>query len=141
MKYHKHFQNINEYTVKRSQYMIEGWRQKTEQEKWNALRLWNIMVSVDRGMECPTIRHNPSAGYGYYIPARNEIHMSKPSIVTLFHEFRHAMQHQQKAGNWNDEEKDARGWSLSLYFKIAPRTLKRLVAQEKVLHMTVADFE
>jgi hypothetical protein len=140
MKYHKHFKNINDVTVKRSKILLDGWSQKSEQQRWEAIRLWTIMVSVDRGMECPKLMINPSAGYGYYSQRHNEIHMSKPSIVTLFHEFRHAMQYQGKAGTWRDEEHDARGWSLSLYFKIAPRTLKRLVAEEKVLHMTVADF-
>lgn len=141
MKYHKHFENINEYTVGRTRYVLRHWQHSNEERRWNHMDVWLLLVSINYGMQKPKLVRDPSAAYGFYIPSRNEIHMSKPSIVTMLHEFRHAMQHQQKAGNWRDAEKDARGWSLSLYFKIAPRTLKRLVAEEKVLHMTVADFE
>ena len=140
MKYHKHFKNINVQTVKRTKHLIHGWGQRSEGKRWDSMFLWTIFVSHEYGMKCPMIRKNPNAGFGYYMPSTNEIHMSKPSIVTLLHEFRHAMQAQNKAGHWRDEEHDARGWSLSLYFKIAPRTLKRLVAEQKVLHMSVADF-
>ena len=75
----------------------------------------------------------------------NEIHMAYPSIVTLIHEFRHAMQAQGKADvaitdNLNKVEDDARAWSLSIYYKVAPRMFRRLVREGKIFHITPDDL-
>lgn len=141
MRYHKHFTNISAHTIARTRFMMRDWKLSDEERRWNHMQAWLIVVAAQRRMEIPRLVRDPSAGSGFYRPAWNEIHMSKPSIVTLLHEFRHAMQHQGKAGRWVDAEKDARGWSLSLYWKIAPNTLKRLVSTGEVLHMTAADFD
>ena len=48
------------------------------------------------GLPAITLRHTSpaeAAGSGCYLPAFGEIRMPKPSVVTLFHEFRHALQH------------------------------------------------
>lgn len=111
---------------------------------------WLNLVSEHYNMEVPAVVHNPHAGAGYYLGLVNEIHMSKPSIITLLHEFRHAMQAQGKAGpSFRPDlpedarggvEDDARAWSLSLYYAVAPRTLKRLVTEGRVFHTSPADF-
>ena len=141
MSYHKKFSNFRPETIFRTKHLIDGWKNADEQTRWAKMNLWVMFMSISLEMDGPKVRRSPHAGHGYYKVDTNEIHLSKPSIVTLLHEFRHAMQAQNKAGNWRDLEHDARGWSLSLYYKIAPRTLRKLVREGMVLHIDDADFE
>lgn len=147
MPYHKHFQNIRPFVVQRTRYMIKNWRGYNEEQRWAAMRALLIIICCDErgygglGVRTPALVKNENSGHGYYDNLTNEIHMPYPSIITVLHEFRHAMQHQGAAGNWRDAEHDARGWSLSLYHLAAPQTLERLVRQGQVLHTTIADFE
>jgi len=96
------------------------------------------------GMDFPRVKISSFAGDGYYSTLENKIFMSRPSIITVVHEFRHAMQAQHKARGWSgqeiDVEHDARGWSLSLYYKVAPITFRRLVRSGKVFHIEPSDL-
>lgn len=147
MPYHRRFQRIRPFVVERTRYLIKNWRRYDEETRWAGMLALVIMLSCDergyggRGFKTPAVVRNEHAGHGFYNQLTNEIHMSYPSIITLLHEFRHAMQHQRCAGDWRDAEDDARGWSLSLYYLAAPRTLERLVREGRVLHTTIADFE
>lgn len=141
MKYHLKFGNIHSRTVEHTKTLLTGWSSLSAHEQWLALDKWVGEVTEVYGMMRPVLTVDPEAGAGYYLIRRNEIVMSKPSIVTLLHEFRHAMQRQGKAGRqFRGVEDDARAWSLSLYWLVAPRLLKRLVAEGKILHTTPADF-
>lgn len=105
---------------------------------------WVQAVAGVYGFQIPALAFNRQAGDGFYSPSKNEINMSKPSIVTLIHEFRHAMQSKQVATGFSrlarDVEHDARAWSLSLYFKVAPVSFRRLVAEGKIYHITMNDL-
>lgn len=141
MKYHLQFRNIKGATVDATRTLLTDWSSKDDMEKWQALDAWVTEVSALYDMVRPVLLIDWQAGSGYYLIHRNEIVMSKPSVITLLHEFRHAMQRQGKAGRqFRDVEDDARAWSLSLYWSVAPRTLKRLVEQGRVLHTTPRDF-
>lgn len=141
MSYHKKFSNFRPDTIFRTKLLIRGWKNADEQSRWDKMHLWVIFMSTNLGMDCPRLVRDFNANAGYYLVRENEIHMSKPSIITLIHEFRHAMQAQGKAGNWQDVEHDARGWSLSLYYKVAPKSLKKLVSEGMVFHVDDSDFE
>lgn len=84
-------------------------------------------------------------GYGQYL-APGTILMPRYSITTLLHEFRHHLQAHgrpliARTGDlWQDEEDDARAWSLSLYHAARPQLLARLVRQGKILHLTPAEL-
>ena len=144
MKYHKRFKRIKPFVVRRTKFMLKGWSYKTENKRWGSLEAWSIMVTLDRrgyhGMARPMLYKDPSAGSGYYVPATNTIHMAHPSVITYLHEFRHAMQAQGFAGEFRDAEDDARAWSLSLYYSVAPRSLRRLVEAGQVYHLTAEDL-
>lgn len=144
VKYHQHFKHIKPFAAERLRYVMRRWSTEREADRWALLHSWAILVTCDKrgyhGMRTPVTIVNPNAGTGFYLPHRNEIHMAYPSIITYLHEFRHAMQAQGFAGNFRDAEHDARGWSLSLYNKVAPRTLRRLVREGKVFHITEADM-
>jgi hypothetical protein len=88
-----------------------------------------------------------AAGSGCYLATRNEIRMPKASVVTLFHEFRHAIQHHQPDEVWYrvDEttpavEDDARAWSLSLFHQVRPQLLASAVEAGRVFYITHEDL-
>jgi hypothetical protein len=61
------------------------------------------------------------SGYGCYDPEANAIHLRKFSVVTLAHEFRHAWQRQTgRSRGQEEDEEDARGWSVSLVYLADP---------------------
>jgi hypothetical protein len=139
-KYHLRYRNINQKTLDASREMLNGWSAASDTERWQRMDVWIGKASEIYRMSRPVLVMNRRASTGHYTPSRNEIHMAYPSIVTVIHEFRHAMQHANKAvgftGQNNDVEPDARGWSLSVYYKIAPRLFRKLVREGKIFHIT-----
>ena len=88
-----------------------------------------------------------AAGSGCFVPSRSEIRMAKASVVTLFHEFRHAIQHHQPDELWYrvDEtappiEDDARAWSLSLFHQVRPQLLASAVEAGRVFYISPEDL-
>lgn len=144
MRYHRRFRHIHARTVEASRELVRGWGTANDTERWEKMNGWLVSASRTYGMRPPVLTIDRRAGAGFYDRGKNQIHMAYPSIVTLMHEFRHAMQRQEKAtgwdGSWANIEEDARGWSLSLYFKTAPRLFRRLVAEGRVLFITVEDL-
>jgi hypothetical protein len=144
MRYHKKFQRVKPEVLEATKKLRKGWADSTDSEKWVKMDKWIGTASSVYGMRRPLLCIDATAGSGYYLIAENEIHMSKASIITLIHEFRHAMQRQGKARGWSgrqsDLEHDARGWSLSIYFKVAPVSFRRLVQEGKIFHITPADL-
>lgn len=142
--YHTRFTRIKPFVQERTKFVIRHWNNPEYRDQWAILEAWMFIVCLDErgyhGMRKPTLVRDENAGSGYYLVDSNEIHMSKPSIITLLHEFRHAMQAQGFAGRFRDPEEDARGWSLSLYYSAAPRSLERLVRENRVFFMEPADF-
>ena len=144
MRYHKKFRNVKPQILEATKKLRKGWSDATDAEKWIKMDKWVGTASSVYGMRRPLVVIDRTAGSGYYHIGRNEIHMSNPSIITVIHEFRHAMQRQGKARGWSgataDLEHDARGWSLSIYFKVAPVSFRRLVQEGKIYHITPADL-
>lgn len=75
-------------------------------------------------------------GGGFYVPATHTLTLNpnRPSVITLLHEMRHALQYQQcgPALISDDLERDARAWSLSLYFQVRPEQFKTLVRAGRI---------
>lgn len=78
-------------------------------------------------------------GGGYYTPSTHTITLSpeRPSVITLLHETRHALQHAPGGPSMisRDVEIDARAWSLSLYYKVRPALFRKLARQGRILHI------
>ena len=105
---------------------------------------WLSHASSAYDLPKPNFRWDSTAedgGGGVYYPQRQEIVMSKVSITTLLHEFRHHLQHHGAAMIDPDLEEDARAWSLSLYYSVRPNLLKKLVQQGRIFHIAPKDFE
>jgi hypothetical protein len=83
------------------------------------------------------------AGGGFYEYETHNIFMrpNRASVITFLHEFRHALQGAGIADRISeDNEIDARAWSLSLYYQVKPNLLRKLVLEGKVFHIDKGAF-
>jgi len=127
--------------------LMRGWGAASTKQRIAKSALWLGEMSDWWDMPQPAFRVDPterSAGR-YILPPVDAIVLPYPSIVTLLHEFRHALQAHGRVrslGNNPTEEAkedDARAWSLSLYWQAAPRTFTRLVTEGRILYVTPAE--
>jgi len=136
------FENINPKVIAETKKLIQSgiWdKGMSEEDKCIYMGIWVKNVSEIYGMEKPKLyfhndksakRHYKLSGGGRYYPSHNEIHLYKKiSLVTLLHEFRHAMQYRLKEVKIYKKhlEKDARAWSCSLYKLSAPKSYEKAV--------------
>lgn len=135
-RYHRRFRNQHRKTLDATRRLIKGWTAAGIDGQWEKSRQWLKTVSKVYDIPTPTLsKQERGFGIGCYHPASNSIHMPYPSIVTLLHEFRHAFQHSHPSRMVDDIEDDARAWSLSLYYRVAPRTVRRLASEGRILFL------
>lgn len=86
-------------------------------------------LSCVYGMTPPRFFYKEEEGKetnGQYNVKEHSITMiNKLSLVTLLHEFRHAMQYNGAKMVDQDKEEDARAWSMSLFKQAMPKSHKR----------------
>ena len=149
MKYFRRYRHFNQKTVDATKELMKNWGDGTEENNLAKMKKWIQEVSEIYQVNFPMLKIVKYAGEGCYSPLVNEIYMARLSIVTLLHEFRHAMQAQGKAPQYSRNrhlearggaEDDARAWSLSLYYKVAPRSFKRLATQNQIFFVSAEDF-
>lgn len=150
MRYHTVFRHFDGRTIECVKSLQRNWSNLTDDEKVQRLNDASKTLSVIYRVKQPKIGYSHHCGNGFYDIVSNRITLPKTSIVTFLHEFRHAMQRQGKASYYyNPEapsesrggvENDARAWSLSLYHRVAPRTLKRLVSEGQVFFISPNDL-
>ncbi len=140
--YHLHFRRFNHWTLIATEELFASkpW-EGTPLQQVAKLARWSDRVSDIYNLPAPSVVYFPGLpgehGGGAYTPENQVIWLAKPSIITMFHEFRH---HMQLARGQKSTEEDARGWSLSLYYRVRPQMFKRLVRQGRVHGMTVRDL-
>lgn len=90
---------------------------------------FNLIAKII-GADEPEVIYEPEnalrymlTGGGEYDKLHNKVYIYKKSFVTILHECRHYMQSQGRITEryLNDDEHDARAWSISLFNKIAPK--------------------
>lgn len=75
---------------------------------------------------------------GVFKPNLNLIVMNKYSLITFLHEFKHVKDvNEGKRVN----EENARGWSLSIMYKVNPKYLIKIVQKGLVRFLTVEDLK
>jgi len=131
--YHKRFTRFNPRTIQATKTLYRGWSTKTDDEKWEASRAW--LDAVTEIYHAPTVAFQPNGDSDYYMIHQKKIVMKKPSIITLLHEFRHHLQYTVGSEMIGGDEPDARAWSLSLYYRIAPITFRRLARENQIIHV------
>lgn len=147
--YHVRFRNFHRQTLDATKDLFRARpSQLTPDERHEVFKTWVFKISDIYGMERPTFHWDTAAdagGGGFYRPSDHSITMSPnhPSVITLIHETRHALQHKEKGAPMvsRDVELDARAWSLSLYYKVRPNLFKRLVREGKVFHIDRTVFD
>jgi len=117
-----------------------------EKKAW--MKEWLKFASEKYGIKSPKLvisKSRVGEKNGCYEPLLNRIILSRCSIVTLLHEFKHALDFQkQKHVNLNRSfleaigkikrsEDKARGWSVSLFAQASPKHYQRAVEKEKLL--------
>lgn len=144
MRYHKKFQHFKPKTLTITRTLLRDWGRSSNDLQWLKMNAWLTQGAEIYGIPRPNLIQDSRAGYGCYQLATNNICMSKPSVITLLHEFRHALQNHQRATGFNNDprqvEPDARAWSLSLYYRVAPRSFRRLVAQGSIFFVSTNDL-
>lgn len=146
VRYHTKFRRFRPEVVRATRDLLAGWGDLDRRERTTRMRDWLRVAAAAYEIQIPRLVLTPRAGSGLYMIATNEIAMAEPSVVTLLHEFRHAMQNFRvtrraaRRMSYDRAEDDARGWSLSLYYRVAPRSLKRLAAEGRVFFIAQADF-
>lgn len=144
MRYHKKFQHFKPDALTITKTLLRDWGNSSDDLKWLKMNAWLTRAAELYGIPRPNLVKDLSAGFGCYQPTQHKIRMSKPSVITLLHEFRHALQNHRRATGFNydpiEVEPDARAWSLSLYYKVAPRSFRRLVANGSIFHISVNDL-
>lgn len=140
--YHRRFHRINRTIQHETKNLLSGWATATQSQQWVKCERWLDAAAWVYQIDRPRLVRDANADTGYYTSPSNEIHMAYPSVVTLLHEFRHAMQwlRPEVKRSSVDMEDDARAWSLSLYATVAPRSFRRLVSEGKILHIHLNDL-
>jgi hypothetical protein len=144
--YHLQRTNFHPDILELTHHLLEAWNQCTSDEKVLALRFWIAGAAAVYDMptprlECP-IKVEGGGHYSTWYCQRTRrssagvIRLPKPSVITMLHEFRHAMQHHVVDVPWWNVEGDARAWSLSLYHQVAPERLAGLIRAGKVFHIS-----
>ena len=149
MKYHRRYKHFNQKTIRATKELMKNWGDDDREKNLTKMKKWIQELSEIYQINFPMLKIVGFAGNGCYSPVMNEIYMTRLSIVTLLHEFRHAMQAQGKAPQFvqhelaeatGGAEDDARAWSLSLYHKVAPRSFKRLASGNQIFFVSAEDF-
>lgn len=140
--YHLRFTNFDRTTIDATDgyFGSNPWKG----DKLAKAQRWVDTVAGIYGMDAPTVAivdPGECSGMGCYVPATNQILLPKVSVTTLFHEFRHAMQHSATCtmveaiyGDSRHEE-DARAWSLSLFWIVRPERFATMVASGRILYV------
>lgn len=129
MSYSRKYPHIRVEVVMATRELVRAklWR-STMEEQGHAIDKWIETVSRSYGIPQTAVRFAPLSVLGAFIPAQGEggmIVMDHFSVVTLLHEYRHAM-HFLGVDSAPGGEEDARAWSLSLFRLAAPRRFRRM---------------
>jgi hypothetical protein len=125
---------FNANTIELTEELVKHIWSGTNQEKFIHVKHWIKEMSEKNGIIVPHVRLLEGnlgdrmyeiTGGGEYLPEFNTIVLYKKiSLVTLLHEFAHHME--AYVGKAPDEE-FARGWSVSLFYIVAPDRYARAV--------------
>lgn len=104
-------------------------------EQQRAAFMWLSVASHAYGLVTPRLEFDGRmrGNLGEYRAGVNVIRMQKFSLVTLLHEFRHAMQAQlPRLALRGTIEDDALAWSCSMFYKAAPRRFRRMLKAGRI---------
>jgi len=146
--YHTRFEHFHPRTIAATRRLVKAnpWRAPRAEQRRLAQQWIDECAAVYGLQRVPqlTFANQESCGHGFYVAG----HIVLPyfSLTSLLHEFRHAMQrgglthlHHRRA-NRDALEDDARAWSLSLFYTVAPRRFRTMVMSGRVLFVEPEDL-
>lgn len=127
MRMHERFKNLKEEVVTATKLLLDEGQlyEFPIEDIVDRMRSWAEVVS--EAYDVPAVRVefvHPSQIGGCssgYVPSQNIVVVADLDPMALLHQFRHHMQHHDKAPGFRSPEQDAYGWAASLYFQAAPR--------------------
>lgn len=140
-EYHERFRNFHSRTLDATDRLFRSrpWVDTENATSTEKFERWLRRVSAAYDLPVPDLAFSDdprvSFVFGCYRPSEQRIYLPKHSVVTLFHEFRHHMQHRGADMVSQDVEEDARAWSLSLFYQVRPSLYWRAVEDGGVLHV------
>jgi len=103
---------------------------KSESYAMKSMRTWLSEVSKLCEIKKPLLKIDSEMyASGRYYADKNQIILPKVSVVTLLHEFAHALNHQKGLPNSED---NARAWSCSLFKNAAPKHYAKAVRKNLI---------
>lgn len=151
LSYHKRFTSFPEQTLQATKDLFAAQPSTlSPEERKVVFEKWVKTISKIYDMNTPKMLWDDGeeiiqyAGGGVYSAEHHAIFMStqKMSITTLLHETRHALQYSERGPDLitTDIERDARAWSLSLYYQVKPDLLEKLVKEGRIFHISPEAF-
>ena len=144
LPYHKVFSDFPDFVVSATDALFASRpSQRSHEEREVAFKAWMNAIAEGYGVDNPAFNwysernEGVSYGGGYYQPSTHRLYIDEDahSVTTFLHEYRHALQHLGAEMSSNDVEIDARAWSLSLYYRVRPELLTRLVKENRIFHI------
>lgn len=134
--------------------VVKPWRNEDPLPMYDA---WVHGACIVYGVPAPVVVKHPSqfqanrtrATYGeYHAPGtelggeRGLVVLRKWSLISLFHQFRHHLQHYSDHNYRSDEEEgqDAQEWACSLLYLVAPRRFRRMVRAGRIMGVEPDDL-
>lgn len=133
INYHVVFRNIDKRVVKEVRNIIKSkFFKQTESDKFKVLLDLNKnLCKIYKIKLIKVIIINNYPGIGAFQTAPKRIILNKPSLVTYLHEFYH---YKAFSLSLKNNEKLARGWSHSVFYKAAPRHFKQALDKNILLY-------
>jgi len=118
MAYKDKVKNFNSDLLSISRKLIDNkiYRQNKKTQKI-MMEKWLEKASEIENVDIPNLILEDEDDAGHYSQLTQTISLPKTSLVTLFHEFRHHVLCERQLPS---TEKEARSWSVSLFYKISP---------------------
>jgi hypothetical protein len=137
--YHNSFKEIDNETILSVRRTIKSGLFKTKniEEKKRMFCLLHEWLCNHYNLPVIQIKFIDNYPYvGNYNRIDGIITLNKPSLVSYLHEFAHYLFITK--GEENNEEK-ARGFSISLYYKAAPKLCTNVILSGKIIHQTTME--
>lgn len=127
---------------------LKPWKPKTPIGTFNLWTHGAALCFDIPEVDCIFKRH--PAGIGNYVSATEDqgggmlaiIELHKPSMISVFHQFRHHMQANAEYHYSNDTQagQDAQAWAASLYYVVDPVRFRRAVRNDLIAGVNAGDL-
>lgn len=143
MRFHEKFGAIHKGVLRQTQQLLQYNLADEPEEVVEKFDTWaagvceayNLPVVRVELCECEAL----GGEGGSHIAENDVIVLTRPSLLVLFHQFRHHMQNHGRT-HYSNREMDAHGWACSLLHKADPALFRRMVYEFAIPGVKMADL-